>query len=100
MEDTQPFSHPSAGAGGSLSAYRSLPNPSPAEVEGSEGLVRHRMRSVGTGLQHSEYGGSWLGAKLILGESQFRSSPSTQEPGQGWARRLVLRCCLVLFSPQ
>nr|XP_048293045.1 centromere protein T isoform X3 [Myodes glareolus] len=50
LEDTQPFSHPSAG--GSLSAYRSLPNPSPTGVEGSEGLVRHRMRSAGTGLQH------------------------------------------------
>lgn len=50
LEDTQPFSHPSAG--GSLSAYRSLPNPSPSGVEGSEGLVRHRTPSAGTGLQH------------------------------------------------
>ncbi|CAO2610157.1 Centromere protein T [Lemmus lemmus] len=50
LEDTQPFSHPSAG--GSLSAYRSPPNPSPSGVEGSEGLVRHRTRSAGTGLQH------------------------------------------------
>ncbi|XP_075833259.1 centromere protein T [Microtus pennsylvanicus] len=50
LEDTQPFSHPSAG--GSLGAYRSLPNPSPSGVEGSEGLVHHRTRSAGTGLQH------------------------------------------------
>ncbi|XP_038168655.1 centromere protein T isoform X2 [Arvicola amphibius] len=50
LEDTQPFSHPSAG--GSLSAYRSLPNPSSSGVEGSEGLVHHRTQSAGTGLQH------------------------------------------------
>lgn len=55
LEDTQPFSHPAAG--GSLGAYRSLPNPSLSGVEGSEGLVRHRTRSAGTGLQHSEYEG-------------------------------------------